>query len=171
MNYILETTRLRLREFVHEDSEFIIELVNSPGWIENIGERNIHTKEEAVRYIENGPMKSYAQHGFGLCLVETKEANQPIGMCGILKRDNLETPDIGFAFLPQYHGKGYAIEMASATLNFAREKLSIPIMSAITLAKNSSSIKVLEKLGLSFRKVIHVAETKEDLLLFNNASG
>lgn len=168
MNYILETDRLRLREFVHEDAGFIIELVNTPGWIENIGERNIHTDEEAVRYLNNGPMKSYAQHGFGLYLVETKENDCPIGMCGILKRDNLEMPDIGFAFLPQFMGQGYAFEIANATLTHAKEKLGIPIMQAITLAKNSRSIKLLEKLGLTFQKVVHVKETNEDLLLFSN---
>ena len=170
MNYILETTRLSLREFVHGDADFIIELMNTPGWVDNIGDRNIHTKDDGVRYIENGPLKSYAQHGFGLYLVEKKEGGQAIGMCGILKRDNLEKPDIGFAFLPDFMGQGYAFEVAHATLAFAKEKLDIPVMQAITLAKNSKSIKLLEKLGFNFKNVIHVSETNEDLLLFSNAS-
>jgi len=168
MKYILETLRLRLREFVPNDAAFIIELVNTRGWIENIGERNIHTTDEAIHYLENGPIKSYAQNGFGLWLVEKKDDNEPIGMCGILKRDYLDTPDIGFAFLPAYHGMGYAYEVADATVTHAREHLNIPIMSAITLAKNSSSIKLVEKLGLSFRRIVHVAETNEDLLVFSN---
>jgi RimJ/RimL family protein N-acetyltransferase len=160
--------RLRLREFVPDDAPFIIELVNTRGWIENIGDRNIHTYEDAIRYIQNGPMRSYAMHGFGLYLVEKKEDDAPIGMCGILRRDYLEIPDIGFAFLPEYHRMGFAYEVARATINYAREQLGIPAMSAITLAKNSSSIKLLGKLGLSFRKIVHIKETDEDLLLFNN---
>src|SRR5689334_3796325 len=135
MNYILDTERLRLREFVPEDSPFIIELVNTPGWIENIGDRNIHTNEDAERYLRNGPMKSYVMHGFGLYLVEKKEDNISIGMCGIIRRANLDGPDIGFAFLPEYEGKGYALEVAAATLRYAKERLKIPVMRAITLPK------------------------------------
>src|SRR5438132_1673522 len=126
MKNILETTRLRVREFVPADAPFIIKLVNTPTWIENIGDRNIHTNEDAVRYIENGPMKSYALHGFGLYLVEKKQNDLPIGMCGILRRDYLEIPDIGFAFLPEYHGQGFAYEVANATINYAREQLGMP---------------------------------------------
>jgi len=168
MKYILHTTRLKVREFVPDDAPFIVDLVNTPGWIENIGDRNIHTHEDATRYIHNGPMRSYVLHGFGLWLVEKRDDNAPLGMCGILKREYLNEPDIGFAFLPQYHGQGFAFEVASETINYAKDKLDIPVMSAITLAKNKSSIKLLEKLGLSFKKIVHVADTKEDLLLFSN---
>lgn len=98
MTYILETERLILRQFTIHDTKFIIELVNSPGWIENIGDRNIKTEEQARRYLQDGPLRSYEVNGFGLSLVEIKNDGTPIGMCGILKRDNLENPDIGFAF-------------------------------------------------------------------------
>ena len=165
--YILETERLRLRKFTLNDTMFIIELLNSPGWIKYIGDRNVKTEEQAIEYLKNGPLKSYSQNGFGLSLVETKDG-QGIGMCGILKRDSLENPDIGFAFLPEFTGKGYAYEIASATLSYAINSLKIPKISAITLPQNTSSIKVLEKIGLKFIKSIYQPSSDEELLLFEN---
>src|SRR4051812_34087354 len=106
MNCILETKRLILREFNIHDTKFIIELVNSPGWIQNIGDRNIKTEEQATEYLQSGPLASYKQKGYGLYLVELKNDKTAIGMCGILKRDNMEYPEIGFAFLPAFMGKG-----------------------------------------------------------------
>src|SRR6478736_8102385 len=116
MKYILETERLQLRQFEIDDAEFIVELVNTPGWLKFIGDRNIKTTEDAIRYLQNGPMKSYQENGFGLSLVEEKGNRKSIGMCGILKRDSLENPDIGFALLPEFVGKGYAFEIALATV-------------------------------------------------------
>ncbi|WP_242927798.1 GNAT family N-acetyltransferase [Pontibacter vulgaris] len=168
MKYILETERLRLREFILADTKFIIELVNTPGWIQYIGERNVKTDEQAVKYLENGPLKSYAQHGFGLYLAETKDDKKPIGMCGILKRDNLENPDIGFAFLPDFNGKGYAFEVASATLSYATNKLNLPTVLATVLPDNARSIKLLEKLGLRFIKTFCYPDSKQELRLYSN---
>lgn len=162
-NHILETERLRLRKFTLDDTKFIIELLNSPGWIEFIGDRNVKTEEQAIEYLKNGPLKSYKQNGFGLSLVETKD-DQPIGMCGILKRDTLENPDIGFAFLPEFTGKGYAYEIANATLSYAINNLKISKISAITLPHNISSIKLLEKIGM--KPVKSFLQNGEDLLLF-----
>ncbi len=168
IQYILETERLRLREFTTEDAQFIVELVNSPGWLEFIGDRNIKSEEQATIYLENGPIRSYRENGFGLSLVETKDNGLKIGMCGIIKRDHLDHPDIGFAFLPQFTGKGYAFEMASATLTFALNTLKLPVMSAITLANNERSIKLLEKIGLKFIKPFHFPNDEEELMLFSN---
>lgn len=162
--YILETKRLRLREFNTHDTTFIIELLNSPGWIEYIGDRNVKTEQQAIEYLQNGPMKSYAQNGFGLSMVETKQGEH-IGMCGIIKRDTLENPDIGFAFLPQFTGKGYAYEIASATLLYALNNLKISKISAITLPHNERSIKLLEKIGMRLIKSF-VSEKNEELVLF-----
>ena len=164
---ILETPRLRLRTFTTNDTDFIIELVNSPGWIQFIGDRNIRTTEQARAYLENGPIKSYHQNGYGLCLVERKNDNTPIGMCGILKRDTLENPDIGFAFLPLFNGQGYAFEIANATLQHAKIELKISVVSAITMTENAKSIRLLEKLGFKFLKTITSPEN-EQLLLYEN---
>jgi RimJ/RimL family protein N-acetyltransferase len=168
MNYILETERLRLREFALNDTKFIIELLNSPGWLQFIGDKNVKTEEQATTYLRNGPLKSYIQNGFGLSLVEKKDDNQAIGMCGIIRRDSLEHPDIGFAFLPEHSGKGYAFEIASATLSYAKDKLSIPKVSAITLPVNARSIKLLERIGLKFVKSFSFPNSNEELLLYSN---
>lgn len=167
MKQILSTTQLQLREFDLNDTDFIIQLVNSPKWIEFIGDRNIKSQAEAKTYLTNGPIKSYADYGFGLWLVELKEEALPIGMCGLLKRDYLASPDIGFALLPEYLGKGYGHEIAQATLQYARDQLKITEILAITDEKNIISIKLLTKLGLYQNKEI-VSPHGDQLLLFSS---
>lgn len=149
---ILDTERLFLRALTEEDAPFIVELVNTPGWLNYIGDKKIHTTQQAIQYLQEGPLKSYKNHGFGLWLVELKNTSTPIGMCGLLKRDYLPAPDIGFAFLPAYSGKGYAFEIAGATLRYAKESLGIKVLQAITLPTNERSIKLLERIGLSYSK-------------------
>jgi RimJ/RimL family protein N-acetyltransferase len=167
VNYILNTGRLSLREFTLDDTKFIIELLNSPGWLQFIGDRNVKTEEQARNYLLNGPLKSYKENGYGLSLVEKKDDNKAIGMCGILNRDNLENPDIGFAFLPDFNGQGYAYEMASATLAYATDKLKIPNISAIVVAENKRSIALLEKIGLRFIKTFSLPGSEEELQLYS----
>ena len=166
MKYILETERLRLRQFSTADAKFILELVNSPGWLEFIGDRNVKTEEQAIAYLQNGPINSYEVNGFGLSLVELKSSKAAIGMCGIIRRDNLEKPDIGFALLPEFMGKGYAFEIASATLTFAKEQLKIPSLWAVTVPNNKASITLLEKIGMKFLKPFYFPGKTEELMLF-----
>jgi RimJ/RimL family protein N-acetyltransferase len=168
MNYILDTDRLRLRELTPGDASFIIELLNTRGWLQYIGDRNVRTEEQAIAYLQNGPLKSYGEYGFGLWLVETKEGETPIGLCGVMKREHLEHPDIGFAFLPSHNGQGYAFEAANATRSYAQEVLGISRLSAIVLPGNAASIKLLEKLGLTFAKTITFPGSKEELHLYHN---
>ena len=165
MGYILETERLRLRQFTTHDAGFIIQLFNTPGWLQFIGDRNVREHEQAVAYLQHGPIRSYAENGYGLYLVETKDANEKIGMCGILKRPTLETPDIGFAFLPDHSGVGYATEIATATLLYASDVLKIPHISAITKADNYRSIRLLEKLGMTLKRPIKF--DGDELLLYS----
>ncbi len=168
MKYIIQTDRLRLREFTLEDTKFIIELLNSPEWIRFIGDKNVKTEKQAKDYLKNGPIKSYLENGFGLFLVEKKDNKESIGMCGIIRRHNLENPDIGFAFLPDFNSNGYAYEITSATLMYAKNKLKIPKISAITLRDNEKSIRLLEKIGLHFIKTICLSNNEEELLLYSN---
>lgn len=170
MAYLLETERLGAREFVLEDAPFIVRLLNSPGWLQFIGDRKVKTEEEAKTYLENGPLKSYREYGFGLYLIERKVDKTAIGMCGILKRERLDDPDIGFAYLPEFHGKGYALEMAQAMLQYARERLLITGVSAIVLPSNAPSIRILEKLGLRPIKSIYFPGNNEELLLYHSQS-
>jgi RimJ/RimL family protein N-acetyltransferase len=167
MKFILETERLILRQFTTGDAKFIVELVNSPGWIEFIGDRNIKTEGQANEYLQNGPLKSYELNGFGLSLVELKNERTPVGMCGIIKRDNLENPDIGFAFLPEFTGKGLAFEIANATMTYARDKLKLPVIYAITVPGNKASIKLLKKLGMKFIKPLCFPDGDE-LMLYSD---
>jgi RimJ/RimL family protein N-acetyltransferase len=165
---ILETERLLLRELTWADAAFIVTLVNTPGWLTYIGDRNIKTEDQAKEYLINGPMKSYRENGFGLWLVELKETASSIGMCGLLRRDYLEHPDIGFAFLPAYNGKGFAFEAAVATLSYAKAQLNLSTICAITLADNRNSIKLLEKLGMNYIEPVLLPINNEELFLYSN---
>lgn len=164
----METDRLTLRQFTIHDTDFIIKLLNSPGWLEFIGDRNIKTEEQAREYLLSGPITSYEKNGFGLSLVELKQNKIPIGMCGLLKRDYLENPDIGFAFLGENTGKGYAFEIAEATLKYAKHTLNIPCVMAITLPTNERSIRLLERIGLKFLRITSSPTGTEELMLFSN---
>ncbi len=166
MKYILETDRLSLREFRLGDAKFIIELINSPDWLKFIGDRNVKTEEQAISYIQDRLLKSYQENGFGFYLVEKKDDNSSIGLCGISKRDHLDFPDIGFAFLPGFTGQGYAYEMAKSTLAYAKISLNIVKIAAITVADNERSKRLLEKIGLRYVK--NIREHNEELLVYSN---
>lgn len=163
---VLNTTRLRLRELTLDDAPFILTLLNDAGFIEHIGDRGVRSEADAANYIDRGPRASYAQHGFGLWLVELIDSRTPIGMCGVLKRDALPEPDIGFAFLPEYRSRGYAFEAASAVRDLARGTLRIPRLLAIVSPANVSSMRLLERLGFAFeRTIVMPGETQELHLL------
>lgn len=168
MTSILETERLSLREFNTTDATFIIQLLNSKGWLKFIGDRHIKTLEQAENYLTNGPMKSYSVNGFGLSMVELKNTHTPIGMCGLIKRDNLPDIDIGFAFLEEFMGNGYAFEIAQATINFAKENLQKETILAITIPTNVRSINLLKKIGMKFEKNFSFEGSTEELMLFRN---
>jgi RimJ/RimL family protein N-acetyltransferase len=163
---ILETERLLLRQFSAQDAEFILQLVNEPSFIQNIGDRGVRTLEDARTYISNGPVASYAKNGFGLYLVALKEINEPIGMCGLIKRDTLDDVDIGYAFLPEFWGKGYAVEAARAVKNYARDVIGLKRIVAITDPANEGSIRVLEKIGLRFERRVRLSADDIELNLF-----
>jgi RimJ/RimL family protein N-acetyltransferase len=163
---ILETERLSLRELTADDVDFIFELLNEPAFLANIGYRGADDREGALAYIENGPRASYARNGFGLYLVVLKDTGEPIGMCGLLKRDTLEDVDIGYAFLERFWGKGYASEAAAAVMTYGREMLKIPRIVAIIAPHNDASGRVLEKIGLRFDKIIRLSDHDEDSKLY-----
>lgn len=164
MHALLETNRLVLRKFTVEDAPFMFRLVNEPSWIENIGDRNVHSIEDAQKYLADGAISSYTTHGYGFYIVLHRETNLPIGTCGFAKRPFLDHPDFGFAFLPEYTGQGYAIEIAVATMAFAEEVLKMEKLVAFTTPSNKRSIQLLIKLGFRFEKSIMVEE--EELFLF-----
>jgi RimJ/RimL family protein N-acetyltransferase len=163
---VLETERLILRKLTTGDAKFIFELLNDPSFIRNIGDRNIRTLEDASAYIVNGPVKSYEKNGFGLYLVVQKETNVSIGMCGLIRRENLDDVDIGYALLPRYWSKGYAVEAARATMDYAKDVIGLKRLVAIVDPTNEGSIRVLEKLGLHYEKMVRLSADDIELKLF-----
>lgn len=164
---ILRTARLDVREIEADDAPFILTLLNDPAFIAHIGDRGVRTIADAASYIDRGPRASYTQHGFGLWLVALRGTSVPIGICGVLKRDTLPDPDIGFAFMPDYRSRGYAFEAASAVRDFAREALRIPRLLAIVSPGNASSIRLLERLGFAFERAVVMPNDGQELNLFS----
>jgi RimJ/RimL family protein N-acetyltransferase len=144
---VLDTDRLTLREFTLADAPFILRLLNEPSFLANIGDKGVRTDEEARRYLVDGPLASYAAHGFGLWGVLLAATGELIGMCGLLQRPTLEAPDLGYAFLPEHWGAGYAVEAADGVLNHARDVLGLATVLAITSLDNEASIRVLRRVG------------------------
>ncbi len=163
---VCETERLSLRLLELDDAAFILQLLNEPSFLKNIGDKGVRTIAEANEYIAQGPQASYTKNGFGLYLVALQETLTPIGICGLIKRDGLDDPDIGYAFLPRFWAKGYAIEAASAVMMYARETLGIQRIVAITAPDNHASIRVLNKLGLQFEKMILLPGANTESRLF-----
>lgn len=150
----LKSERLILSEFTKNDASFFYQLVNEPAWKQYIGDKNVHTILDAEKYLENNIIPSYQKFGFGFYVVMLKEDNTSIGMCGLIKRDWMDYVEIGFAFLAQYRGKGYAIESSIATKKYAKEKLAISQIAAITDVDNEKSGNLLNRLGLEFDRLI-----------------
>ncbi len=163
---VLQTDRLLLRYFSVDDVEFVVRLLNEPSFIEHIGDKGVRTLEEANEYLFEGPLGSYERFGYGLNLVELKETGAPIGMCGLVRRDSLDDADIGYAFLEQYRGNGYAMESVEAVLAHSRETLGLGRIVAIVTPGNSSSISLLEKVGLKFERTIRMSDDDVDLKFF-----
>jgi [ribosomal protein S5]-alanine N-acetyltransferase len=163
---VIETPRLTLRRLTLDDAPFILELVNDADWLRHIGDKNVHSLDDARAYLTNGPIDMYARLGFGLFAVERRDDGAIIGMCGLIKRDTLDDVDIGFAFLPAYRGAGYAQEAAEATLAWGREALGLPRVVAIVSPKNAASAKLLERCGLRRESRIELAAGKDPVDLF-----
>lgn len=163
---VLETSRLTLRLIAAEDAAFILQLLNEPSFLRFIGDRGVRNLDDARAYIENGPVASYARYGFGLWLAQLREGGTPIGMCGLLKRDTLDDADIGFAYLPAYWGQGYALEAAAAVMAHGRHALGIARIVAIVSPDNAASIRLLEKIGLTFERQLDLNGDGRETSLF-----
>jgi ribosomal-protein-alanine N-acetyltransferase len=162
---ILETPRLSLRRFTLADAPFMLELLNDPSFIRYIGDKNVRTVENAEGYLRDGPLASYKQFGFGLMLVRLRESLEPIGTCGLIKREQLPDVDIGFAYLPAFRGQGYAIEAARAVLAYGKRQFGLTRIVAIVSPANAGSIRVLEKVGMKFERMVRLGENDEVQLL------
>jgi ribosomal-protein-alanine N-acetyltransferase len=164
--YVLETERLSLRRLTTDDAPFILELLNDPAFLQFIGDKGVRNLEDARQYILQGPMLSYETLGFGLYLVTLKGTDTPIGICGLIKRDALEDVDIGFAFMPDFRSSGYGSESALAVRDYGMNVLGLKRLLAITNPDNVGSIKVLEKIGLKFDRLIRLTPESEEIRLY-----
>lgn len=162
----IQTERLTLCELDAGDAGFILELLNEPGFLGGIGDRGVRDLDGALRYIQDGPAASYARHGYGLWRVELRDGGEPIGICGLLRRDTLPDPDLGYAFLQRHWQRGYAVEAGDAVLRYARDALALPQVLAIVSPGNAASIKVLERLGMHAQGTIRLASENRDVRLF-----
>ena len=146
----IDTSRLQIRWLNLDDAEFIYNLVKDPDWIRFIGDKGVRNLDHARDYLETGPMAMYREYGFGLNRVALKDSGQAIGICGILQRKTLPEPDLGFAFLPDHRGHGYALEASQAVLEHAFGKLGLQRVAAIVSPQNTASANLLGKLGFRF---------------------
>ena len=158
---VLRTGRLLLRHMTAADAAFMLGLLNDPSWIRFIGDRGIRTVEAARDYILAGPVDMVRRLGFGFYVVELEETGCPIGVCGLAKRDFLDDVDIGYAFLPEYWGQGYAFEAGCATLAHAKHDIGLPRIVATVRPDNAASIRLLEKLGLRFERTLEAGDRPE----------
>jgi [ribosomal protein S5]-alanine N-acetyltransferase len=167
---VLTAGRVAVRELTPEDAPFIVTLLNDPAFIRNIGDRGVRTEADAREYLAAGPLASYARHGFGLCAVTLTATGAPIGICGLLQRDELPGPDLGFAFLPEFRSRGFAFEAASAVKADAHARLGIHTLHAIVNPDNEPSIRLLDRLGFSRQGAIRLSGGTADLAVFAASS-
>jgi RimJ/RimL family protein N-acetyltransferase len=166
MSYTLLTQRLRLRPLTEADAPFVLELLNDPDFIRQIADRGVRDLDSARQYLRNGPLASYAEHGHGLLMVETRADAEPLGICGLVHRPGLEHPDLGYALLPAGRGSGYASEAGAAVLAHARAVLGHERVLAIVNPDHLRSITVLERLGFAAQGTIRLPHDTKPLGLY-----
>lgn len=165
---VLETDRIVLRRLALADAPFVVGLLNEPSFLRYIGDRGVRNDEQARAYLRDGPLASYEKNGYGLWLVVRRAEGAPLGLCGLLRRDGLDAPDVGFALKPAYWRQGYAFEAARAVLDYGRGRLGLPRIVAIVQPDNAASARLLVKLGMQDAGTIRLGE--EDLRLYATGS-
>jgi [ribosomal protein S5]-alanine N-acetyltransferase len=163
---LIDTPRTRLREMTVADAPFICDLLNQPSFLKNIGDRKVRTPAEASAFIESRYRQSYRDHGYGLYVVQSRATAGPMGICGFVRRDALPDADLGFAFLPQFEGHGYAYEAASAMLEVAPDAFGLRRVLAIALPGNVRSHALLARLGFTLEREVVLSGETDPLSLF-----
>jgi RimJ/RimL family protein N-acetyltransferase len=159
--HIVDTAQLSLREMRNSDAGFYLEMLSDPDFKANIGDRGVHTEQDALTHMHDRVYASYEAHGFGMYLVTRKSDGEAIGMAGLVKREFLKYVDVGYAFLPRGRGQGFATEAAAACVELARERFELKRLAAITDPGNGVSIRVLEKLGFVSAGQVHYPDDGE----------
>ncbi len=163
---LLETPRLNLISTTHEHAHFVQKLVTSPKWIKNIGPREVDTDEALTKFVDHIIASQEFEMGVGQFIIQRKSDKELLGVCGAYKREGLEEADIGFAVLEEFERNGYAFEASQAVLQNIKTLKSMTKIQGITIPENIPSIKILEKLGLSFVKMISLPNDSVELMLY-----
>ncbi len=163
---VCETQRLILREALAEDAPFVFALLNDPDFRRFIGDRGVDSSDAATAYIADRYQAGYAEHGYGMWIVVEKASGDAIGMSGLVRRDGLDAPDIGYALLPAARGKGYALESARAVLDVSRNRFGLTRLLAITDPENGRSHDLLLRLGFRQDGMVTLGENAETLRLY-----
>ena len=170
MKNLLETERLLLSPLSYDDAGFIFELVNEPSFKRYVGDKGVHNLDDARQYLREGPIGSYATHGFGLYRVTLRDNGEPLGICGLVKREGFDDPDLGFAFLKAHWSNGYAYESSVAVLDYGRNVLGLQRIIAMADGDNASSTRLLEKLGFEFEGMVRMPGETVDIRLYGSGS-
>jgi RimJ/RimL family protein N-acetyltransferase len=149
-----------------DDARFVHELMNDPGWLRHIGDRGIRSIADARRYIDERLHAQCVRLGYGLNRVALRACDTPIGLCGLVRRDWLDSADLGYAFLPRFRGQGCATEAAAAVLDHARDVLGMERIAAIVSPGNEDSIRVLERVGMSFERKVTPPDESGEVCLY-----
>jgi ribosomal-protein-alanine N-acetyltransferase len=163
---ILETIRLQLTHMGPSDAGFLLRLMNEPAYLKHIGDRGVRTVEDARSYLESRFSASYTKFGYGLYRVTRTGLADPIGICGLVRRESLEHPDLGFALLEEHWSRGYALEAAAAVLEHGFGPLGLRTILAVTSPANEASVRLLEKLGFAYEKPVVMAPNAGEVSLF-----
>jgi len=166
-DWLMETERLRLRPVTVDDAALMLAVWNDPAFIKNVADRGIRTVEQAREAIKAGAQKLFDDFGYGPYCMSLKSDGALIGICGIFKRENIDDPDIGFGVLPDYCGKGYAGEAAQAVVEYASNTLGISVLTAIVSPTNAPSIGLIEKLGLTFERMVTMPGEDNAICLYS----
>ena len=141
-------------------------MLNGSSFIENIGDKGVRTLRDAENYIITVPQASYEKYGFGLWMMELRDTNAPVGMCGLIKRDYLDDVDVGYAILTEHCSKGYATEAVEGVVKYAIDNMSLKRFAAIVNPDNTKSIKVLEKTGFVYESPIQIPGEEIEIQLY-----
>ncbi|WDD98095.1 GNAT family N-acetyltransferase [Thalassomonas actiniarum] len=163
---ITESSRLVLRVVKLDDAPLMLTLMNEPAYLENIGDKQIRTLDDAGHYLKSGPLAMQQELGFSLYCIERKDTGQAIGLSGLIKRPGVEHPEVGYAILTEHCRQGFGLESVEAVIKHAREQLNLPVLQAITSVDNSASVNLLKRLAFNFQGLITLPGSDEEINLF-----
>lgn len=164
--HLLQTERTVIGKITLDDADFFLELLNSPGWLQFIGDRDVNTESEARQFISSRFLNSYEKSAYGYYRVKLRTNGEIVGICGFTNRDEYENPDFGFAFLPRYHGMGLALESSVAVLDYGQRLFGFSLLDAGTRIENYAAIRLLGRLGFSLQGNVKNKQGQDDLLLY-----